>query len=91
MSNSTLTARVHELRELKRMADEINAQMEAITDEIKAHMTAENKEEISGTDWKCTWKNVKSTRFDSKTFKAENKALYDRYSVTTTTRRFSIA
>ena len=45
MSNSTLTARVHELRELKRMADEINAQMEAITDEIKAHMTAENKEQ----------------------------------------------
>lgn len=91
MSQNEITARVHELRELKRMAEELEAQIETLTDGIKAYMAAENKEEISGTDWKCTWKSVQSTRFDSKAFKAENPGLYGRYAVTTTTRRFSVA
>ena len=91
MSMNEIAASVHELRELKRMKDELEAQIETLTDNIKAYMAAEDKEEISGTDWKCTWKNVQSTRFDSKAFRAENRALYDRYAVTTTTRRFSVA
>ena len=91
MSKNEITARVHELRELKRMAEELNGQIEALTDDIKAYMTRENTDEISGTDWKCSWKPVQSTRFDSKAFKAENRALYDQYSVTTTTSRFSMA
>ena len=91
MSATEITASVHELRELKRMKEELETQIEALTDGIKAYMTAENKDEISGTDWKCTWKDVQNTRFDSKAFKADNPGLYGRYSVTTTTRRFSVA
>ena len=91
MSQNEITARVHELRELKRMKEELEAQIESLSDSIKAVMTAENVDEISGTDWKCTWKSVQSTRFDSKSLKKELPDLYDRYSLTTTTRRFSVA
>ena len=91
MSKNEIGTQVRELRELKRMKEELEAQIESLSDSIKAVMTAENVDEISGTDWKATWKNVQSTRFDSKAFKAENRALYEHYSVTTTTRRFSVA
>lgn len=91
MSKNEIGTQVRELRELKRMKEELEAQIETLSDAIKAVMTAENVDEISGTDWKATWKAVQSTRFDSKAFKAENPALYSRYSTTTTTRRFNVA
>ena len=91
MSKNEIGAQVRELRELRRMKEELEAQIETMSDAIKAVMAAEDLDEISGTDWKATWKNVQSTRFDSKAFKAENPALYTRYAVTTTTRRFNVA
>ena len=91
MSQNEITARVHELRELKRMAEELEAQIETLTDGIKSYMAERGADEISGTDWKVSWHAVQSTRFDSKTFKKELPDLYNRYSTTTITRRFSVA
>ncbi len=91
MSKNEVGNQVRELRELRRMKEELEAQIESLSDSIKAVMTAENLDEISGTDWKATWKNVQSTRFDSKAFKADNPGLYSQYATTTITRRFSVA
>ena len=33
-------------------------------------MAANEVDELAGTDWKITWKLVKTRRFDSKAFKA---------------------
>ena len=40
MSNTEIQSKVNELRELRRMADELAAEIEAAQDAIKAHMTA---------------------------------------------------
>ena len=40
MSNTEIQSKVNELRELRRMADELTAEIESIQDAIKAHMTA---------------------------------------------------
>ena len=40
MSNTEIQSKVNELRELRRMADELTAEIENIQDAIKAHMTA---------------------------------------------------
>ena len=44
MSIDIMNAKIKELRELKRMQDELSAEIEAIQDEIKGHMTADRPE-----------------------------------------------
>lgn len=91
MSINELSAKVSELRELRRMSDELSAEIEAIQDAIKNHMSAANVDTLTGNDYKITWKNVTSARFDSTAFKRENPELSARYTKNTTTRRFIIA
>ena len=65
MSISELDMKVKELRELKRMADELAGEIEALQDGIKAHMTEQDTDTLTGTDWKITWKAVTSNRMDT--------------------------
>ena len=54
MSIDIMNAKVKELRELRRMADELAAEIEAIQDELKGHMTAQDTDTLIGSDWKIT-------------------------------------
>lgn len=91
MSINELTANVSELRELRRMADEIQAEIDAIQDKIKAHMNAANVDTLNGPDYKITWKTVSSSRFDTTAFKKENPEIAALYTKTTTARRFTLS
>lgn len=91
MSTTELDGKIRELRELRRMSEELAAEIETIQDSIKAEMTARNVDELTGTDWKATWKEVTSSRFDSKAFKATHAELYNQYTKETSTRRFTVA
>jgi predicted phage-related endonuclease len=79
------------IKELRRMADELAAEIDSITDSIKAHMDAEGVETISGTDWKVTYKAVTSSRIDTSALKKALPDVVERFSKTTTARRFCIA
>lgn len=91
MSTIELSSKVKDLRELKRMAEELNEEITGLEDTIKAHMTAEDTDTLTGTDYKVTWKAVKSARFDSKAFKTTHAELYSQYTKETESRRFCIA
>lgn len=91
MSTIELNSKVKELRELRRMADELAAEIEALTDTIKAEMTARDVDELTGADWKATWKNVTSTRLDTTALKKALPDVAERFSKTSTTRRFVLA
>ena len=91
MSRTELNHKVKELRELHRMADEIAAEIEAITDTIKREMAAKGVDMIAGDDWKATWKPVRSTRFDSRAFKAAFPDLYGQFTHQVETSRFVLA
>ena len=60
MSRTELNHKVKELRELRRIAEEIATEIETITDTIKREMTAQGVDMIAGDDWKATWKPVQS-------------------------------
>ncbi len=90
MSINEMEIKVNELRELRRMADELAGEITAIEDEIKAQMTATSTDELTGTTFKITWKAVTSSRLDSKALKAEAPGLYARYCKPTTSRRFCL-
>ena len=91
MSIIDMDSKIKELRELRRMADELAAEIDSITDSIKAHMDAEGVETISGTDWKVTYKAVTSSRIDTSALKKALPDVVERFSKTTTARRFCIA
>lgn len=91
MGINELTIKVNDLRELRRMAEEISAEIETIQDAIKEHMAAAGVDTIAGTDYKITRKAVTSSRFDTTAFKKDNPEIAAAYTRTTTARRFTIA
>ena len=52
MSVDELESRVKELRELRRMQEELAAEVEAIQDSLKHHMDARGMDTLLGMDWK---------------------------------------
>ena len=91
MSINELDMKVKELRELRRMADELAAEIDSLQDEIKAEMTARNVDTLTGTDWKATWKAVTSNRLDSTALKKELPDIAARFMKASTSRRFTLA
>ncbi len=88
MSMNELEQKVANLRELRRLAEELEAEITTTTDELKAYMAAE---ELMGPSFHITWKNVTSTRLDGKAVKAANPDLWALCCKTTTARRFVLA
>lgn len=91
MSENTLKTKVRELKELKAMQEELNAEITSIEDEIKAEMLSQGTDEITVDVFKIRYKTVESKRFDSSAFKATHADLYNQYTKTTTCKRFSVA
>ena len=94
MSNTEIQSKVNELRELRelrRMADELAAEIESIQDALKAHKTAIDADTLTGADYKITWKAVTSSRFDSTAFKKAMPELAERFTKSSTSRRFTVA
>lgn len=91
MSQNDISKAIHELRELRRMADEIAAEIDGITDSIKQHMDAAQVDTLYGNDWKVTYKAVTSSRLDTTAIKRYYPDIAQKHTKTTTTKRFLIA
>ena len=85
---TTITAKVEELMELRKIAEELQNQMEAITDEIKAFMGDE--ETMMAGSYKVTWKETVSRRVDTTALKKLLGDALDEYTKTITTRPFKV-
>lgn len=91
MTIQNLEKQIQELKELQRMAEELNKEITTMQDTIKAEMAARNAEEITAGAFKVRWKPIASKRFDSKAFKATHADLYAQYCRETISKRFTIA
>ena len=91
MATNEIISKLNEFSELRRMADELNAEIEAIQDAIKAHMTEADTDTITAGAFKVTWKAVTSTRIDTTALRKDLPEIWQEYGKTTTTRRFSVA
>lgn len=59
-----------ELKNYMDMKDELQAEIEALQDQVKAYMSETGVDEVIGENGeKATWRNVVSNRFDSTAFK----------------------
>ena len=88
MSNPNMEPKIKELLELKRMKEELEAEITSMEDEIKQVMGEE--ETLLAGAFKVTWTPYTSTRFDSARFKKEHAELAEAYTKTMTARRFSV-
>ena len=91
MSAHEMSSKVKELRELKRMQEELAAEIESVTDAIKAEMEARNTDTLNGDDYKITWKEVASTRLDTAALKKALPEGAARFTKQSSTRRFVLA
>ena len=91
MSMKELESKVSQLRELHRMQDELAAEIAATEDELKAYMAANNADTLHGPSFKITWKEVTSSRLDSKALKVAAPTIWEQFTKQTTTRRFIVA
>ena len=91
MSMIEMEAKVAELRELKRMAEELAGEISTLEDSLKSYLTTTGTDTIEGSTFKITWKEVTSSRLDSKALKAAAPEMWQRFSKPTTSRRFVLA
>ncbi len=89
MSMKEIESKAKELQELKRLREELDAEITAAEDAIKAAM-GEQEQMMAGA-FKITWKAVTSSRLDSTALKKELPEIAARFMKQTTTRRFVVA
>ena len=82
---------VQDIRQLTRMKAEIEAEITAAQDVIKAEMTAQDVDELTGADYRVTWKHVTSNRIDTTALKKAMPDIAQMFTTASTTRRFLVA
>ena len=88
MSNPTLESTIHEILDLKRMREELDATIATLEDRIKAVMGDE--ELLTAGAYKVSWKTFTSSRVDTTALKKALPDIAAQFTKQTTARRFSI-
>jgi len=79
------------LAQYNRMLDETTTIIDGLKDEIKTYMVDNNIDTINGTSHKATYKAVTSSRIDTRALKSELPDIANRYTVSSSTMRFSFS
>ena len=88
MCNPSMEAKVKELMELKRMKEELEAEIAAAEDAIKAVMGDE--ELLTAGAYKVSWKTFTSSRVDTTALKKAMPEIAEQFTKQTKSRRFAI-
>lgn len=91
MSMNEMESKIRELRQLQALIDEAQAEAEAIKNTIKASMTAQGADELRAGEYRITWKAVTASRLDTAALKKALPDVVERFTKTTTSRRFCVA
>ena len=87
-ANNDIIAKVQELMELRRMAEELQSEIDALQEAVKSFMGSE--ESMIAGAFKVSYKSVTSSRLDSSALKRELPDIAARFMKQTTIRRFTV-
>lgn len=90
MSNTEIESKARELRELKRMQEELAAEVSALEDVIKAEMTTRAVDEIITGEYRIKWTAYTSSRVDTTALKTALPDIAARFTKITEARRFTV-
>jgi predicted phage-related endonuclease len=86
-----LVAKIKEYREYKRMAEELLALADGIADELKAHITEAGENKVIIGEYKLSYTDVTRTDINRKKLKEEEAEIFEKYSYSTTYKRFLVS
>ena len=91
MGEKALKNRIDKLMEIETRQKALQEQADRLKAEIKADMQAKGQEELKIGDYIVRFKEILSSRFDTKAFQKDQKKLYEMYLKPAATKRFTIA
>ena len=91
MTKKEIIEKIEMMNEWENMIAEVQAEVEAIKDSIKAEMADRELDELEAGAYIVRYKTVATSRFDSTSFKKTYEDLYKAFLKQTTSRRFSIS
>lgn len=91
MTNRQLDNRIKKLQAIEAQQKELEAQANAIRSELKAELEANGEDEHQTGNFVIRWKEIISSRIDSKALKAAFPDIAGQFTRQTTSRRFTIA
>lgn len=91
MDTKQIEKKAQELKELKAMAQELSAEINAIESEIKAEMDKREVLTIQAGIFNIKYTPVTSSRFDTERFKKTMPEIYRQFIKPSSVRRFTVA
>ena len=91
MTNRQLDNRVKKIQALEEQIKELEAQADALRDEIKADLSDKGEDEHNTGSFIIRWKEVVSNRLDSKALKAALPDVFATFSKQSSSRRFTVS
>lgn len=91
MTNRQLDNRVKKIQALEAQIKELEAQADALRDEIKADLSDKGEDEHNTGSFIIRWKEVVSNRLDSKALKAALPDVFATFSKQSSSRRFTVS
>ena len=88
MSTQELELKCRELRQLQALIEEAQAEADALKDRLKAALG--DAESVQAGEYRITWKAITSSRIDTAALKKALPDVAERFSIRSTTRRFSV-
>ena len=88
MSIHEMEAAARELRQLQALIEEAQAEADALKDRLKAALG--DAESVQVGEYRITWKAITSSRIDTAALKKALPDVAERFSIRSTTRRFSV-
>lgn len=88
---SNINEIMKQLAEYQRIQEETTAIIDGLKDQIKGYMIAEKIDTLTGDEHRATYKEVTSSRIDTKALKNELPDIATRYTTTTSSMRFTFA
>lgn len=91
MSEQNLKEAIRNYKELQRLAEELEQEMESVKDTIKAELTRQGVDELTAGEYKVRWMAVKSSRLDTSALRKAAPELCEKFTRSVETKRFSVA
>ena len=91
MSTQAIYEAVKAYKEYQRMMEELESEMEAVKDTIKAELSRQGVDELTAGEYKVRWTAVKSSRFDAAAFRKAMPDLAEQFTRSVETKRFCVA
>ena len=90
MTNRQIDNRVTKLQALEAQIKELEEQADALRDELKADLTDKGEDEHNTGSFIIRWKEIVSSRLDSKALKAALPDVFSTFSKESSSRRFTV-